>query len=80
MDSVLAEYDLTGGETLDRFADIASNLGTKIETRPCCTPQGNSFAERGYGTVIGMATGMTMRGPHLPQSCGEKSVMRPLTF
>lgn len=41
-----------GGQCGGRFAELACNLGSKIETRPPYTPQGNAIAERGFGTTI----------------------------
>lgn len=55
-----------GREFQGRIAELASNVGIKVETSsPFYITQENSIAERGFGTTIGMTKSRIMGAPHL---------------
>lgn len=43
-----------GGEFQWMFENLAKSLRTKIETNAPYIPQGNTVAERSYGTIMGL--------------------------
>ena len=56
-----------GGEFRGRFPALAESLGIPIETNAPYIPQGNSIAERGFGTIIGVTCSLLLGAPHLPE-------------
>ena len=56
-----------GGEFRGRFQTLAESLGIPIETNAPHIRQGNSIAERGFGTIIGVTRSLLLGAPHPPQ-------------
>ena len=63
------------GEFKGRFAELATSLAIEIETSPPYVPQGNSIAERGFGTIIGAIRIFPTAAPHLPDQLWGGAVM-----
>lgn len=55
-----------GGEFKGRFRALCVSLGIKIETSPPYSPEGNSIAERGFGSIFGTTRKLLLGAPHLP--------------
>ena len=56
-----------GGKFRGRFQALAESLGIPIETNAPYLPQGNSIAERGFGTIIGVTRSLLLGAPHVPE-------------
>ena len=56
-----------GGQFKGRFQALAESLGIPIKTNAPYIPQGNSIAERGFGTIIGITRSLLLGAPHLPE-------------
>ncbi|CAB1121517.1 unnamed protein product [Ectocarpus sp. CCAP 1310/34] len=49
-----------------RFQALCESMGIKVDDSPSYVPQGNAIAERGFGTIFGMARKLLLGAPHLP--------------
>ncbi|CAB1105053.1 unnamed protein product [Ectocarpus sp. CCAP 1310/34] len=54
------------GEFQGRFLELCKSLGITVKTSAPYTPQQNSIAERGFGTIIGITRKLMLGAPHLP--------------
>ncbi|CAB1113561.1 unnamed protein product [Ectocarpus sp. CCAP 1310/34] len=54
------------GEFQGRFLELCKSLGITVKTSAPYTPQQNSIAERGFGTIIGTTRKLMLGAPHLP--------------
>ena len=51
---------------MGKFLSYCQSLGIKIETNPPHIPQGNTIAERGFGSIFGTIWKLLLGAPHLP--------------
>lgn len=68
-----------GGEFGRRFQALAESLGIPIETNAPHIPQGNSIAERGFGTIIGVTRSLLLGAPHLPEKLWAEA-LKPAVY
>ena len=53
---------------------LPESLGIPIETNEAYIPQGNSVAERGFGTIIGVTRSLILGTPHVPEKLWDEAL------